>query len=269
MFFSKRNLNRVVLGTVAVVAMATSSCAVPKDRSYFQDLTSNSKVVPAEVLDIKVRTEDKLRIVVSTQDKELSELFNLNTQAANSMGGKQTGMMYTVDPNGCINFPVLGEVKVLGLRRYEVASHIENLLKQKALVKDPIVTVEFGNTYFTTLGEIGGKVIEFNYDRLNIVDAIAMAGGIPATGRMDNVMVLRETEGGRRDVYFVNFTDMNTLEKSPVYYVQQRDIIYVEPTNYAKRNTTPLGNSVLTPGFWFSMVSMVFGLGTMIVTLAK
>lgn len=250
-----------------------SACSVPKDITYFQDLKPGSEIVPSMVNDIKVRPLDKLSIVVSTQDPELSKLFNLFSQSGvggvSSSGGSAGGAMYTVTPDGFINFPVLGEINVVGMRRWEVAKYIEKLLTERELVKTPIVIVEYGNAVFYTLGEIGGGSVEIDRDRLSVVEAIALAGGISANGRKDNVMLLRETKDGKRETYYLNFLDMASLEKSPVYYIQQNDIIYVEPTDFSKRSTTPLGNSVMTPGFWYSMVTMAISMGTLLLTLVK
>lgn len=268
---SKMSKISVILTILSVLIL--SACSAPKDMVYFQDLKPGSEIVPSMVNDIKVRPLDKLSILVSTQDPELSQLFNLNSQGGGggsvSSGGSAGGAMYSVTPDGKINFPVLGEINVVGKRRWEVARYIEKLLIEKELVKDPIVTVEYGNAVIYTLGEIGGGKVEIDRDRLTVVEAIALAGGIGSNGRKDNVMLLRETEDGKRITYYLNFLDMASLEKSPVYYVQQNDIIYVEPTDFTKRGTTPLGNSVMTPQFWASMVSMAFSMGTLIFSLVK
>lgn len=268
----KKHSFRLALLLISVFAL--SACSVPKDVALFQDLKPGSEIIPSMVNDIKVRPLDKLMIIVSTQDEELSKLFNLMSQGGSSMmmmsgGTGGGGMMYTVKPDGNINFPVLGEIHVEGKRRWEVSKLIEKLLSEKELVKTPIVTVEYGNAVFYTLGEIGGKSIRIERDRVSIVEAIAQAGGIPVSGRKDNVMLLRESKDGHRETYFLNMQDMASLEKSPVYYIQQNDIIYVEPTDFAKRNATPLGNSVMTPQFWASMVSMAFSMGTLLFSIVK
>lgn len=261
--------------TSALFAMAllATSCSVPKNITYFQDLKENQQFAPIQTAEIKVRPEDKLQIYVSTQDPSLTQLFNLmgsGTQGGMMMGSNGQGMMYTVTPEGTITFPVLGDVKVAGLRRWEVADRIENLLTEKALVKQPIVTVEYGNTAFTAVGEIGSPGrIEFNRDRLSIVDAVAMAGDIRPTGLKENVTLIRENPDGTSKVYKLNFNDMASLSSSPAYWVQQNDVIYVEPSDMAKRNTTPNGNSMMTPAFWMSMVTFAISIGTLVASLAR
>ena len=84
-----------------------------------------------------------------------------------------------------------------------------------------------------------------------------------------NVTVMREGPDGQQTVYKVDLTDMNQLSQSPVYYMQQNDVIYVEPNDKAKRNTTPNGNSPYTPAFWFSIASFALTIGTLVISLTK
>lgn len=263
--------------------LAASSCTTPKDIAYFQDVTPGQTIQPLNRNDIKVRPEDKLSIVVSTQDPALSSMFNLVTTqnrigsggSGGTLGGSSTGgsgqtSLYTVDADGDINFPVLGRLHVAGMNRTQLSKYIETEIKSRELVKDPIVTVDYANTGISVLGEINnpGRV-EFNKDHLTIVEAIAMAGDIAPDGMRQNVTVMREGPDGQQTVYKVDLTDMNQLAQSPVYYMQQNDVIYVEPNDKAKRNTTPNGNSPFTPAFWFSIASFALTIGTLVISLTK
>lgn len=263
--------------------LAAASCSTPKDITYFQDVTHGEMIQPLERNDIKVRPEDKLSIVVSTQDPALSSMFNLvttqnrigsgssgGTLGGSSAGGSGQTSLYTVDADGDINFPVLGRLHVAGMNRTQLAKYIETEIKSRELVKDPIVTVDYANTGISVLGEVKspGRV-EFNKDHLTIVEAIAMAGDIAPDGMRQNVTVMREGENGRQTVYKVDLTDMKLLAQSPVYYMQQNDVIYVEPNDKAKRNTTPNGNSPFTPAFWFSIASFAMTIGTLVISLTK
>lgn len=263
--------------------LAAASCSTPKDIAYFQDVTHGEMIQPLERNDIKVRPEDKLSIVVSTQDPALSSMFNLvttqnrigsgssgGTLGGSSAGGSGQTSLYTVDADGDINFPVLGRLHVAGMNRTQLSKYIETEIKSRELVKDPIVTVDYANTGISVLGEVKspGRV-EFNKDHLTIVEAIAMAGDIAPDGMRQNVTVMREGENGRQTVYKVDLTDMKLLAQSPVYYIQQNDVIYVEPNDKAKRNTTPNGNSPFTPAFWFSIASFAMTIGTLVISLTK
>lgn len=263
--------------------LAAASCSTPKDIAYFQDVTHGEMIQPLERNDIKVRPEDKLSIVVSTQDPALSSMFNLvttqnrigssgsgGTLGGSSSGGSGQTSLYTVDPDGDINFPVLGRLHVAGMNRTQLSKYIESEIKSRELVKDPIVTVDYANTGISVLGEVKspGRV-EFNKDHLTIVEAIALAGDVAPDGMRQNVTVMREGENGRQTVYKVDLTDMKQLAQSPVYYMQQNDVIYVEPNDKAKRNTTPNGNSPFTPAFWFSIASFAMTIGTLVISLTK
>ena len=96
-----------------------------------------------------------------------------------------------------------------------------------------------------------------------------MAGDIAPDGMRQNVIVMREGENGRQTVYKVDLTDMKLLAQSPVYYIQQNDVIYVEPNDKAKRNTTPNGNSAFTPSFWISIGSAAITVASLIISLSK
>lgn len=267
----------------SALLLAAASCSTPKDIAYFQDVTHGEMIQPLERNDIKVRPEDKLSIVVSTQDPALSSMFNLVTtqnrigsgSSGGSLGGSSSGgsgqtSLYTVDPDGNINFPVLGRLHVAGMNRTQLSKYIETEIKSRELVKDPIVTVDYANTGISVLGEVKspGRV-EFNKDHLTIVEAIALAGDVAPDGMRQNVTVMREGENGRQTVYKVDLTDMKQLAQSPVYYMQQNDVIYVEPNDKAKRNTTPNGNSPFTPAFWFSIASFAMTIGTLVISLTK
>lgn len=267
---------------VALGLLATS-CSTPKNVTYFQDVTDGAVINPIQQLEIKVRPKDKLAILVSTQDPALSNLFNLvqsqmrlGTNSSTTIESLEATVTdgrisyYTVDDEGDINFPVLGKIHIGGMSRFEAASYIEKKLVDSQLVKDPVVTVEFINTAVSVLGEVKSPGrYEFNLDRISIFDAIAMAGDLKPTGMRENVVVLRETEGGKRQAYKVDLTDMASVSASPVFNLQQNDIVYIEPNAKQKRETTASGNDLFTPSFWVTIGSLGITIATLIVTLTK
>lgn len=269
---------------VAIAAVMASSCSTPQNIAYFQDLNSGTVLQPQQQLDIRVRPEDKLSIMVNTQDPALSALFNLvqvqnrlnsSTSAATSIGsaagsGSSQVSFYTVDSNGDIMFPVLGKLHIGGMRREQVATYITEELVSRDLVKDPVVTVEFGNTGISVIGEVASPGrYEFNKDRVTIIDALAMAGDLTQNGQRENVMVLRELDNGNQQAYRIDLTDATQLASSPVFYLQQNDVIYVEPNDKKKRETTPNGNTPYTPSFWVSMGSFAVTIATLVITLTR
>ncbi|MDE6160690.1 MAG: SLBB domain-containing protein, partial [Muribaculaceae bacterium] len=165
---------------------------------------------------------------------------------------------------------VLGKLHIAGKSREEVAAFITEKLVGEDLVKDPIVTVEFANTGISVIGEVASPGrYEFNRDRLTIIDAIAMAGDLTINGMRDNILVMRNLGGGRQEAYRVSLLDARQLAASPVFYLQQDDIIYVEPNNKVKRETTPNGNTPYTPAFWVSMGSFAVTIATLVITLTN
>ncbi|MDE7136386.1 MAG: polysaccharide biosynthesis/export family protein [Muribaculaceae bacterium] len=258
------------LYAIAFVA-ALTACQTPKDIAYIQNLNSGQSVSTAPINEITAQPGDRVSIVVHSQDAQLAEIFNLPIQsrrigtatgrqstasAAISIGNNsgQTAP-YIVDSFGDIDFPVLGPIHVAGMTRQQIAKTIKDELISRRLLKDPTVVVEFLDHSFTVLGSVGqpGRII-FDRDRLTLVEAIGLAGDLTIDGQRTNVKVLR-TEEGKEQAYEVDLTDANSLFQSPVYYIQQNDIIYVEPNDKRKRETTSNGNTPFTPSFWISLAS--------------
>ena len=144
----------------ALVALLFSSCATP-NVSYFSDMSDNQSIDMMQDLDIRLRPEDKISIVVKSMDPKLSDLFNLPIIAhrvgysqESTLNNAQQVSVYTIDSKGDIDFPVLGKIKVAGSKREHVAQVIKDQLVDRNLVKDPVVTVEYANLCFNVLGEV-------------------------------------------------------------------------------------------------------------------
>lgn len=268
-----------LIGTIFGLAIISSSCSTPKNIAYFQNIADGEAIVPQSSYDIRVKPDDKLAIIVTTQDPQLSSLFNLvhtqsrlsgnSSYASTSVYDDSRISYYTVNSDGDITFPVLGKLHLAGMKREEVAEFIQNKLIADDLVKQPVVTVEFINTGISVIGEVArpGRY-EFNRDHLTILDAISLAGDLKNTGMRENVMVIR-TNGDKKDTYVIDLTDARSLAASPAYYLQQEDIIYVEPNLKSKRETTSVGNTPYSPSFWISVGSIGISLATLIVTLTR
>ena len=165
---------------------------------------------------------------------------------------------------------MLGKLHIAGMTRFEVGEYIEQELVSQNLVKDPIVTVEFANTGITVLGEVKSPGrLEFNKDHLLFTDTIAMAGDLTTNGKREDILVLREQPDGSQKAYRVNLLDIDALAATPVYYLQQNDVIYVEPNNKVKRQTTPTGDTPFTPTFWMSVGSFGLTIATLIISLTN
>ncbi len=262
-----------VLAVACIAVIGMSSCSTPKNITYFQDATHGYSVVATPAMNIKVKPGDKVAINVSTQDAALSQLFNVNTQGvkvANVSGGagEQTGG-YLVDEFGDIKFPLLGKVHVGGKTRNEISDHVERELKDRNILKDAIVNVDFAGIGYITIGEGSAGRHEITKDKMNIIEAIAQAGNIPMNSSRTNILVIREGENGESQTYRVDMTNLDRLTKSPVYWIQQNDVIYAEPTERALRGQTMFGEQVYQPYFWTGMISTVMSVITMGITITN
>lgn len=236
---------------MAVVALL-SSCSTPKDIAYFQDFNAGKSIIVQNPVEIKFKADDEIRIQVSTSRQELSQLFSLSSGSSGGEGGSR----YTIDSDGYIRFPMLGQIHVAGLNRQELQESIRNMIMEKDLVKDPIVTVDYSNLYVIVLGDVGAGRVEIDRDKFTILDALATQGDLDITGQRTNVKVIRENYG-KKTVYEVNLCSAEDLYASPVYYLQQNDVIYVEMNKMKKRTATVMGNSAVQPSFWMGLATFV------------
>lgn len=243
--------------SLTLMVLAAVSCSTPKEISYFQDLQAGvTELAITDPVEIKVSPKDKLSILVNSQDQKLNELFNLQNTSGNTSSNR-IELGYTVDTQGFINFPVLGKVKVGGMTREQIAEYLTGQLKEKELIKDPVVTVEFINLGVSVLGEVNNPGrIKIERDNMTILDAISEAGDLTIYGKREKVLVLRQ-ENGRQRVYGVNLCSAEHIYSSPVYYLQQNDVVYVSPTKKRMRDSSASGNAFSTPGFWISVVSLL------------
>lgn len=268
----------LLLWLLAIGILAVPSCSTPKEISYFQDLESVEGQRIGGAKGITVRPKDKISIIVNCKSPELTALFNLpyvtqrlgeNSRSTISSGYSQGYISgYTVDDRGCVDFPVLGEVHVAGMTREEIASEIKRELREQGQATDAVVTVDFMNLYYQVLGEVArpGRYA-IDKDALTILDAIGAAGDLTIYGRRDRVKVLRD-EGGRMRTYEVDLCSASDLIASPVYYVRQNDVIYVDPNDVRARQSTVNGNNVRSTSFWISLTSLVASVTNTIVVIA-
>lgn len=240
--------------TLLGVALLTS-CKTPQDIAYLQDVTNSVPIKTQSDGYIRFMPGDKLSIYVHSRDEQLMNLFNLFQSVGNISSTNGGGLYaYTVDPDGNIDFPVLGAVKVQGLSRTEVAQTIKKRLMTENLCKDPVVTVTFYDMKFSVLGNAGAGVKEITTDKITLLEAIAMASDLQIDGIRTNVLVMRQ-EGDHQVPYRVDLTSAESVYNSPVYYIRQNDVIYVEPNDKFKRNSTVMSSTAYQPTFWMSLAT--------------
>lgn len=255
--------------------MLLYSCNSTKEIAYLQDLQPQNKESVSANRGITIQPKDILSIVVSCKDPELAAMFNLptvsyqqNSEIVSGNGGSQQLLGYTVDEKGEINFPVIGKIKVVGLSRWELQEKIKNELTSRNLLKDMVVTVEFQNFKISILGEVtnpGSYRVEG--DKVTILEAISMAKDLTIYGLRDQVYVIRE-ENGQRTISKVDLRSKD-LFKSPVYFLKQNDIIYVQPNKVKAGQSTLNENSLKSVGLWISIASLLTSVGVLIVSIVK
>lgn len=269
---SKLNSAIVSVLMMGIVALSSVSCASYKKIPYFQDKVINNPEVIDRHAGIVIQPKDMLSIVVSSRTPELAPMFNLpvvsyaaGSEMASSAGSQRI-MCYSVDNDGFIDFPILGKIQVAGKTRWECSELIKNMLVEQNYLSDPVVTVEFTNFKVSVLGEVtapGTYAIEG--DKVTILQALSLARDLTIFGKRENVSVIRE-QNGKRVIYEVDLTSTK-LFNSPAYYLQQNDIVYVEPSKIKQRQSTVDDKSLRITSIAVSSGSLLVSVATLITTI--
>ncbi len=254
---------------LVMLLLSLFSCSSQQKIAYLQDSSEDTKQSPEELYDARIKPKDLLTITVNTFDKEASLPFNLvyPTGSANVVNGtsNETAIQkYLVDNEGYIDFPVLGKIKVADLTKNEVESSIKEKLKPY-LKETPVVIVRMVNYKISVIGEVNKpNTYTITNEKVNVLEALALAGDLTIYGKRDNVKLMRESSDGKRVVITLDLTDKNLIN-SPYFYLQQNDVLYVEPNKTKMRNSR---YSALT-GQVLSGVSVLVSVVSLVVTLSK
>ncbi len=244
------------------VLLAFCSCS-KRNLVYLSDMSPSDANTPIKnYISPKIQPDDILSIAVSSLSAESNVLFNnvlLPASGGASMLANKLNDGYLVDKDGFINFPVIGKISLAGLSKEEAAEKMTEQIK--AHVKNPIVNVRFLNFKITVIGEVN-KPATFNTstDKINVLEALGLAGDMTSFGRRENVLIIREKDGVR-STSRLNLNNKEVLS-SPYYYLQQNDIVYVEPDNRVKVAATAPGNRFI--GVWGVLISTA---GFVLITL--
>ena len=267
-----RRLNNRNLWLLLLPFLLTA-CQSYKKVPYFQNVEVVNEVEQQEKLyDAKIMPKDLLTIVVSCTSPELAIPFNL-TVASNAGIAVSTSSYvttqpvlqpYLVDNEGNINFPVLGELKLGGLTKREAEQLIID--KVKPYMKEtPIVTVRMVNYKISVIGEVTRPgTFTISNEKVNLLEALAMAGDMTVYGLRDNVKLIREDANGKQQIVTLDLNKAETI-LSPYYWLQQNDIVYVTP-NKAKARNSDVGNST---SLWFSATSILVSIVSLLVNILK
>lgn len=265
-------LHKMTAGMLSVVMLA--SCANVKDIAYFQDKAIDHPEEIDKHGGIVIQPKDMISIVVSSRNPELSTMFNLpvvSYQAGSEIvtsAAQQRLMGYVVDNDGYIDFPVLGEINVGGMTRWELSEYIKNTLLEKGYLNDAVVTVEFMNFKVSVLGEVnkpGTYTIEG--DKVTVLQALSLAGDLTIFGKRNNVTVIREMDG-ERVFYNIDLCSVDMF-KSPAYNLLQNDIVYVEPSEIKARQSTLDDKGLRMTSIMISSGSLLVSVATLLATLIK
>ena len=267
-----RRLNKRNLWLLLLPFLLTA-CQSYKKVPYFQNVEVVNEVEQQEKLyDAKIMPKDLLTIVVSCTNPELAIPFNL-TVASNAGIAVSTSSYvttqpvlqpYLVDNEGNINFPVLGELKLGGLTKREAEQLIIDKLKPY-MKETPIVTVRMVNYKISVIGEVTRPgTFTISNEKVNLLEALAMAGDMTVYGLRDNVKLIREDANGKQQIVTLDLNKAETI-LSPYYWLQQNDIVYVTP-NKAKARNSDVGNST---SLWFSATSILVSVVSLLVNILK
>ena len=256
-----------LFATLFLSIMLMASCTSYKNVPYLQ----NPEVVndfeeELPMYDAKIMPKDLLTITVNTSDPEASAPYNLvvqtsiNAGRSSSLNQQPTLQQYLVSNEGTIDFPVLGRLNILGLTKGQA----EDLIREKLAPhfnEEPIVTVRMSNYKISVLGEVTNPgTFTVSNEKVNIFEALAMAGDLTVWGVRDNIKLIREDDKGKREIINLNLNNAEIVT-CPYYYLQQNDILYVTP-NKTKAKNSDIGQST---SLWFSAISIVLSIANLLI----
>ena len=228
-----------------ILILTISSCVSPEKIVYFQN-DEIEKIESLKNLNTVLKPDDLLEITISSADIEASKPFN----KVNSSTENQN--TYLISSNGSIDFPVLGEINVFGKTKKEVKEIIKNKLDPDYII-NPVVNIKIKNYSITILGEVNNPgTFTIPNEQTTILEAIGLAGDLKISGRRENIKVIRENNNEKK-IYTVDIRS-NKIFNSPVYYLQQNDVVYVEPNKAASQSAAVNKNTNL----YFSLITLTF-----------
>ena len=259
------------LGIFILGALLLASCATNKRAAYTQQVQTDIPTAIEQDYQIRIKPLDRLTVTINSKDPELAAPFNaassynsLNGLSSYSSSSNGNLQILTVDKEGKIQLPIIGEIDCDGLTRNELAKKIENTIRENGMVHDPIVIIQFADVKFSVLGEVARPgQFSITKDRISLFDALAMAGDLTIYGQRENVALIRE-ENGMRTVHYFDLKNPDILT-SPYFYLQQDDVVYVTPNKYKAQ----AGEINQNRSFYISLVSVAVSVATLLVTITR
>ena len=261
-------VNRIVCWIL--LSFLLVACQSYKKVPYLQEMEvfNQANQQQENLYDAKIMPKDLLTIVVSCTSPELAIPFNLTVASPGSQALSTTTQavlqQYLVDNEGKITFPVLGELKLGGLTKKQAEQLIINKLKPY-IKETPIVTVRMINYKISVIGEVARPgTFTISNEKVNLLEALAMAGDMTVYGLRDNVKLIREDANGKQEIITLDLNKAETI-LSPYYWLQQNDIVYITP-NKTKAQNSDIGNSTT---LWFSATSILVSIASLLINILK
>ena len=248
-----------------------SSCSSTKGVAYFQNSDTVNLDSSRVLYDARIMPKDILTITVSTIDQDAAVPFNMTvptpmTQGQRSSYSQALLQSYLVDNEGNIVFPKVGTVHLGGLTKSEAEALIEKKIKPfMNEAENPIVTVRMSNYKISVLGEVNRPgMYTVGNEKITILEALAQAGDLTIYGVRNNVKLIREDANGQKSFHVLNLNDANLIN-SPYYYLQQNDIVIVEPNKVKAQNSSVGSMTTL----WFSATSILISMTSLLYNILK
>lgn len=262
---------KLFIGAILVFAMILTSCTSYKSVPYLQNSQSFDESIVSSLFDAKIMPKDQITITVNTTDPLAAAPFNLTVQSnvtntlTNRTATTQASLMsYLVANDGTIDFPILGTLEVGGKTKSEVEAMLQERLKTY-LNERPVVNVRMANFKISVLGEVTAPgEFTISKEKVNVLEALALAHDMTIWGRRDNVKLIREHANGTHQIIELNLNDASIVN-SPYYQLQQNDILYVTP-NETKAKNSDIGQST---SLWFSATSILVSLASLLYNILK
>ena len=261
----------ILFGILLLATTLLSSCGTTKQIAYLQNSDSIDFAQSRFLYDARIMPKDQITISVNTTTPEASVPFNLLLQNSYSQGravnsSSSVLMPYLVDNDGFINFPIIGKLKVSGLTKSEAEQLVtEKIRPYMAESENPVVTVTMASYSVSVLGEVNHPgTFQVSREKITILEALAQAGDLTIYGVRDRVKLIREDATGKKSIETLNLCDANIIN-SPYYYLQQNDVVYVEP-NKIKAQNSKVGQ---TTTLWFSATSILVSLTSLLYNILK
>ena len=263
-------LTTIQLTLLAALTLAVTSCTSYKKVPYMLNSDIVNLDSSAILYEARIMPKDELTITLNCPEDEEAVLpFNLTAISRNNQSGSQrnrisntsyTLQTYLVSNEGTINFPILGELHVMGMTVKELEDMIADRIYGTYLKTRPIVTVRMSNYKISVIGEVADPgTYTVSSEKVNIYEALALASDMTVWGRRDNVKLIREDEDGKKSIHELDLNDANIIN-SPYFYLQQNDVLYVTP-NRTKSKNSSIGSST---SYWVSATSILISITSLI-----